>query len=313
MYKSTLRRLLFVTISLVVPIIANGFRALGIVLIAHFLGSAKGVATDHVLYGWLFFSIVTLLLIMIGLPFREKSIFAVRLKSPIHGLGKGVGVAVATVVLIAAAPRLLANHLDHSVRDNTTFGHLPISAPAGCQQASLSESPLATFAESSGGETFARAYRCGRDLFVLSLRQYPARIGAWPVFATLHAAVPEPGWEPVASKSLVVGAGALAQSWSEREFARPDRVAIIASALWIDGRPARGMRARILQALNMLRKSPVSPIVATVSYSTTKRPDHARRTVDTFLGTTESLSEVIRASTLDPRQPSPERDERLRP
>ena len=39
--------------------------------LGHLLGSAQAAATDHVLYGWIFFSIVILLLIVIGLPFRQ--------------------------------------------------------------------------------------------------------------------------------------------------------------------------------------------------------------------------------------------------
>ena len=71
MYRSALRRAVFIGVSIVVPIIANGFRALGIVALGHYLGSAEAVEADHVLYGWVFFSIVILILIVLGLPFRE--------------------------------------------------------------------------------------------------------------------------------------------------------------------------------------------------------------------------------------------------
>ena len=70
-YRSPLRRAMFILASIVVPIIANGFRALGIVVLGHILGSAEAAATDHVLYGWIFFSLVILLLIALGLPLRE--------------------------------------------------------------------------------------------------------------------------------------------------------------------------------------------------------------------------------------------------
>ena len=63
--------MVFIAASIVVPIIANGLRALGIVALGHVLGSAQAAATDHVLYGWMFFSLVILLLIALGLPFRE--------------------------------------------------------------------------------------------------------------------------------------------------------------------------------------------------------------------------------------------------
>ncbi|MDE2005339.1 MAG: exosortase, partial [Rhodospirillales bacterium] len=71
MYRSQRRRAIFIGISLIVPVIANGLRALGIVVLGYWLGSAKAAATDHILYGWIFFSIVILLLVLLGLPFRE--------------------------------------------------------------------------------------------------------------------------------------------------------------------------------------------------------------------------------------------------
>lgn len=71
MYRSPIRRGIFIVISLVVPIIANGFRALGIVVLGHALGNAQAAVADHLIYGWLFFSVVILLQIAFGLPFRE--------------------------------------------------------------------------------------------------------------------------------------------------------------------------------------------------------------------------------------------------
>jgi exosortase A len=70
-FRSTGRRLIFIAVCLVVPVIANGFRALGIIWLGYAEGSAKAAATDHVLYGYIFFSIVLLIIILLGLPFRE--------------------------------------------------------------------------------------------------------------------------------------------------------------------------------------------------------------------------------------------------
>ena len=73
-YRSPWRRAAFMLASCIIPIIANGFRALGIVVLGHILGSAQAVAADHVIYGWVFFSVVILLLILAGLPFREDTV-----------------------------------------------------------------------------------------------------------------------------------------------------------------------------------------------------------------------------------------------
>ncbi len=71
LYRSPGRRIAFMLAAIVVPIVANGVRALGIVVLGHLLGSAQAASVDHILYGWLFFSIVIGLLILAGLPFRE--------------------------------------------------------------------------------------------------------------------------------------------------------------------------------------------------------------------------------------------------
>ncbi len=75
-YHSPLRRGVFILVSILVPIVANGFRAMGIVYLGHILGSAEAAAADHILYGWIFFSLVNLLLIALGLPFREDEVSA---------------------------------------------------------------------------------------------------------------------------------------------------------------------------------------------------------------------------------------------
>ena len=70
-YRSPWRRAAFMLASCIVPVIANGFRALGIVVLGHILGSAEAAEADHIVYGWVFFSLVIFLLILAGLPFRE--------------------------------------------------------------------------------------------------------------------------------------------------------------------------------------------------------------------------------------------------
>src|SRR6516165_947132 len=72
MYRSFLRRILFIIMSVLVPIFANGLRALGIIVLAHLEGSAAAVETDHILYGWVFFTLVMMILIAIGMAFADK-------------------------------------------------------------------------------------------------------------------------------------------------------------------------------------------------------------------------------------------------
>ena len=71
MYRSWKRRAAFIVVSIIVPVIANGLRVLGIVVLGYILSSAEAATADHLIYGWVFFSMVSIILILLGLPFRQ--------------------------------------------------------------------------------------------------------------------------------------------------------------------------------------------------------------------------------------------------
>jgi len=70
-YTSSVRRFLFVLVSIVVPIVANGLRAVMIVLLGHYSDMKIATGVDHLLYGWLFFGVVIFLMFWIGSFWRE--------------------------------------------------------------------------------------------------------------------------------------------------------------------------------------------------------------------------------------------------
>jgi EpsI family protein len=70
-YRSIQRRIIFVLMALVVPVIANWLRAYMIVMLGHLSGNKLAVGVDHLLYGWVFFGIVILLMFIIGARWAE--------------------------------------------------------------------------------------------------------------------------------------------------------------------------------------------------------------------------------------------------
>jgi exosortase A len=114
MYRSRLKRALFIIMSVAVPILANGLRALGIIVLAHLEGSATAVEADHVLYGWVFFTLVIMILIAIGMAFSEKPgsshpVVHATIRKP--SLWR-FAVAVSAAVLLALAGPAYAYRLD---------------------------------------------------------------------------------------------------------------------------------------------------------------------------------------------------------
>lgn len=71
-FKRTGTRLLFIGLSIVVPIIANGLRAYMIVMIGHLSNMRLAAGVDHLIYGWIFFGIVMFLLGWIGSFWRDQ-------------------------------------------------------------------------------------------------------------------------------------------------------------------------------------------------------------------------------------------------
>lgn len=71
-YRSLLKRLIFLAASLVVPIVANGFRAYIIVMIGHVSDMKLATGVDHLIYGWVFFGLVMFILFSVGSIWRDS-------------------------------------------------------------------------------------------------------------------------------------------------------------------------------------------------------------------------------------------------
>lgn len=61
-YQKIWKRLLFTLLCLIVPVLANGFRAFGIMMIGYYSDMEYATGADHLIYGWVFFAFVTLLI-----------------------------------------------------------------------------------------------------------------------------------------------------------------------------------------------------------------------------------------------------------
>jgi exosortase A len=71
-YRKWRKIALFMIACVIVPIIGNGFRALGIVLLAHFSDNRIAVGADHLVYGWGFSVAILALLMFVGSKFADE-------------------------------------------------------------------------------------------------------------------------------------------------------------------------------------------------------------------------------------------------
>ena len=73
-FRSWTRRAVFLTLAVVLPIVANGIRAWGTIYIAQSQGIGFAAGFDHIFYGWIFFALVMAMLLGIGWRFFDRGI-----------------------------------------------------------------------------------------------------------------------------------------------------------------------------------------------------------------------------------------------
>lgn len=71
-FNSFKKQILFTIFATLLSIVANGVRAYGIVAIAYYSDMKYAVGVDHIIYGWLFFGVITLLMFYVGGKFSDK-------------------------------------------------------------------------------------------------------------------------------------------------------------------------------------------------------------------------------------------------
>ena len=108
-FRSWPRRIAFVAVSLIVPILANGIRAWGTIYVAHRSGSNEFAASfDHVVYGGIFFAIVIAIILGIGWRFFDRGVndpwFDPEALQPEAPSGARLGHVAAALLLVAALP-----------------------------------------------------------------------------------------------------------------------------------------------------------------------------------------------------------------
>jgi exosortase A len=256
MYRSPWRRGLFILVSIIVPIIANGFRGFGIVYLGWVLGSAQAAAADHIIYGWMFFSLVILLLIALGLPFREDE-QPTRSATPPDAsirfpLRTALGIAAVTVIMAAISPTV-AGALTMATAVGTSVPDF-IDAGPGCT--------VRVMAPQAANLRSERVV-CGGVPMDVSWAAFSPRITAAPLMAERRRLATRAETEGL-QESWLEASNGIPSAW--RIMHSTDPQYMIAVAMWVDGKPARpGLVLRGRMAMNSLFGSSFAPMVVTVT------------------------------------------------
>lgn len=271
MFASPWRRAAFIGVAIIVPVIANGIRALGIVVLGHVLGSAQAAATDHLLYGWIFFTLVIVALAALGMPFRQDAPPPPP-PAPMSAPGSAIRalLAVWPVLVIAALGPILGTLL--SARG---------SPPPPAKSAFILPPGCTGTVTHTGAGLVEQDVVCGTTHLAARTLMLPRHADPSRVLAAWQAQVDQllPGADLDASVLTVPGTSP--QSWLLDRDERSGRVA--ASVLFVDGKPASGgLRDRIRLARDMMLPATPSPLI--VSLAVTEADGDPVRALGDFLG-----------------------------
>lgn len=145
-YRSLWRRLAFVALALVVPIVANSLRAYMIVMIGHLSDMKLAVGVDHLIYGWVFFGLVMLLLFWLGGLWAEPAETG-GAKPSVENTAPSAPVrsaAIALAVTVAAAILVSARWVDYRISADPAAG-TPVVLPAEIAGWNLTDTPAPTW------------------------------------------------------------------------------------------------------------------------------------------------------------------------
>jgi len=212
-YNSWRRRLAFLLVSLLVPVVANWLRAYMIVMLGHLSGNKLAVGADHLVYGWVFFGLVIMLMFWIGARFAEPELkpAASAALSAASAEGGRVGwVAAAAVAVLLSGTQGLQWRLDHSsdgVPQPTVT--LPDTLPGGWAAIDTSLSTWEPLYRNPSAKA-ARSYRRGDEVVAVWVGFYRRQNESTKLISSTNRLV-----EPEGSKWLHAPQVARQVAWGD--------------------------------------------------------------------------------------------------
>lgn len=297
MYRDVWRKLLFLAASTVVPIFANGIRAYGIVAIGYYSDNAAAVAADHIIYGWVFFSIVMVLLMLVGNRFRQDDLPYGAPPVPAAGAAPAASrlalAAVVGVALIAVAPAW-ARVVEGRAAPIHAAALADIRAGGSWRPVALGPSAWRPYYPTADMVT-QRAFSDGRrrvDLFVAYFAsQGPGKklIGGENRFETADK------WRRISGGEAGADIADAGLRPVVERHAGPGRQRMIWYVYWIDGQfVTSGVKAKLLQALASLKGGGRGAAIVALAAEIDAEPAPANAALADFAAALPPLSPVMR-------------------
>jgi exosortase A len=296
-YRSYWRRAAFIVLCIVVPIIANGIRAWGIVFIGYQSDMQAAVGFDHLIYGWIFFAFITVLLLALGMTFRDAPVGQVNPPPvvPDQGtpapLSRIAGVAIGAAVVVAAAP-LYATQMHRAPSATPIALEPPTVANGWVLQPTYRDDWQPIFP--SADKTILRSYvKNGRTIY-LFIAYYRTQRDNAEVVNYNNQLYDGKTWMRVGSRSIParIDGGTFPVEYTRMLRARSGRVAL--SWYWVNGRfTSDPYWSKLHQAAAKLLGGTKAAALVAVAADYGENPAEAGPVLQDFLASMEPLRPLL--------------------
>jgi len=303
MFKSWWRRLVIICLSLIIPIIANGVRAYGIVIIAHLSDFQVAVGADHILYGGIFFGLVTLCLLAAAIPLRDKN-FPMESRYPLSANVSAPGkrsraallaTGMAAVLILASGPAYSAFTAQPANRA-TISGIAELSIEGTWHR--IPEPPVhwqPTF-PGADAET-VQEYADENNLVTYYVAFYTHQRAGSEVVNELNRLADEEIWRRVGSDSHAASIDGHALTVQVLRLASAKTKRLLWYWYWVDGQfTGNRYLAKLLQAKARLFGGIPAAAVVAVMADYEDNPEKAVRSLENFLVSVKSFEAPLVAT-----------------
>lgn len=283
-YRSWSRRVVFIAASVVVPIVANWFRAYMIVLLGHLSGMKLAVGVDHLIYGWVFYGVVMFLLLWAGSKFSDRD----ERERP-EPVVSGGTLPSSRFALVAVAVILTAGvwplWADFATPEGGTYPEIEIMLPERVATWSAADRGASWRPVYLGADArVGRIYESGDDFVGLHLAYFAdQRQGAELVNSSNLLVDPiQQSWHKLSDERRRVLIGGEGLDVLESHVSGPGGEYLFWSWYWIDEhRTSSDVWAKVIEAKGRLLGGAV-PAAGVVVY--TRNDDDSRERLATFAG-----------------------------
>lgn len=256
-YRSVWRRLGFMAIALVVPVVANWVRAYLIVMLGHLSDNKLAAGVDHLIYGWLFFGVVVFVLFWLGARWREPRNAATTLGGPTRAIGTTAGVHSSRMLVATLASLAVWPALAHVLQTGLDAVSVTVEAPRTQQGWSETTSPSAWMPQYAGHRgVLTRSYAKGDARIDVYLAYYRAQSESNSLISSTNtlAASGNQLWRISAQGTMALSWDGVETAFQRTELAGNSARLLVASVFWIDGRVTTSpSMAKLLLAFARLR------------------------------------------------------------